>query len=160
MRPSQQVIGRGETGIEDDEIITAIIEGIIGAHAEAVFKHFFAVAGIGGRGAALGEDAVEIVIADGVMEWGFDGVFGALIEIEKHAGASAAGAERVENQISPADGKFGFGCGDFCEGHLAAVRGIEFGLDVGIGEEGGIPGGGGLRFHGLPPSPEMVFVMP
>lgn len=136
-----EAIGCGENGIEDDEVVAAMIERIVSARADAVFKHFLAVAGIGGRGAALGEDAVEVVIADGVVERGFYDVFGALVEIEKHAGASRAGAERVENQISPADGKFGFGCGNFCEGHLAAVRGVQFGLDVGIGEEDEIEGG-------------------
>ena len=49
--------------------------------------------------------------------------------------------KRVENQIATADREFRFGCGDFCEGHLAAVRGVQLGLDVGIGEEDEIEGG-------------------
>ncbi len=141
-----EAIGRGENGIEDDEVVAAVIEGIVSARADAVFKHFFAVAGICGRGAALGENAVEVVIADGVVKRHLDAGFGALIEIEEHVGAAAARAECVENQVSPADGEFGFGCGDFCEGHLAAVGGIELGLDMRVGEKGEIEGGGGLRF--------------
>ena len=80
-----EAIGCGENGIEDDEVVAAMIERIVSARADAVFKHFLAVAGIGGRGAALGEDAVEVVIADGVVERGFYDVFGALVEIEEHA---------------------------------------------------------------------------
>src|SRR5271170_8128609 len=79
-----EAIGRGENGIEDEEVVAAVIEGIVGARADAVFKHFFAVAGIAGRGTACGEDAVEIVIADGVVEWGLDAGFGAVVEIEEH----------------------------------------------------------------------------
>src|SRR5580658_2687419 len=119
-----EAIGRGENGIENDEVVAAMIKGIISARADAVYKHFFTVTGIAGRGAALGEDAVEVVIADGVVERDFYGVFGAVVEIEEHVGAGAAGAERVEDQIAAADGEIGLGCGNFCEGHLAAVRGV------------------------------------
>ncbi len=144
-----ETIGRGENGIEDDEVVAAMIEGVVSARADAVFEHFFAVAGIAGRGAAFGEDAVEIVIADGVMERRFDGGFGALVEIVEHVGASAADGESVIYEIAAADGEFGIGRGDFCESHLAAVGGVQFGLDVRVGEEDEVEGfGGGLRFCG------------
>jgi hypothetical protein len=38
----------------------------------------------------LGEDAVEIVIADGVVKRGLDGLFGALVEIEERLAPRAS----------------------------------------------------------------------
>jgi hypothetical protein len=42
--------------------------------------------------------------------------------------------------IAAHDGEIGFGGGDFAEAHIAAVSGVEFGLDVGVGEEDEIEG--------------------
>jgi len=42
--------------------------------------------------------------------------------------------------IAAHDGEIGFGGGDFAETHVAAVSGVEFGLDVGVCEEDEIEG--------------------
>jgi len=129
-------------------MVAAMIEGIVGAGADAIFEHFFAVPGIAGRGATLRENAVEVVIADRVVERGLESRFGALVEIEEHVGTGTADIECVIDHIAAADGEFRFGRGNFCEGHLAAVRGVEFRLDVRVGEEyevEGLRGSGGVR---------------
>jgi hypothetical protein len=37
--------------------------------------------------------------------------------------------------VAAHDGEIGFGGSDFAEAHVAAVSGVEFGLDVRIGEK-------------------------
>ena len=65
-RVPEAVFG-GLDRVEDDEVPALVIEGVVG-FAEAVFVHFFAVAGIGRRSAAGGVDAEDVVIADDLME--------------------------------------------------------------------------------------------
>jgi len=44
--------------------------------------------------------------------------------------------------VAAHDGEFGLEGGDFFEAEITAVGGIEFGLDVGVGEEDEIEGAG------------------
>ncbi len=46
----------------------------------------------------------------------------------------------VEDVVAAHDGEIGFDGGDFAEAHVAAVSGVEFGLDVGVGEEDEVEG--------------------
>ena len=48
----------------------------------------------------------------------------------------------VEDVVAAHDGEVGVEGGDFAEAHVAAVGGVEFGLDVGVGEEDEVEMGG------------------
>jgi hypothetical protein len=53
--------------------------------------------------------------------------------------------------VAAHDGEIGLGGGDFAEAHIATVSGVEFGLDVGVGEEDEIEGAWlGLVNYGKP----------
>src|ERR1700678_680149 len=140
------VVG-GKNGIENDEVVALAVEGRVGAGADAIFKHFFGVLRVGGCNAAFGQAAADVVIDDGVVERDVELRFRFLVEIEEQVGAGAIDGKGVENQIAAVNGEFGFECGDFLEGHGAAVGGVEFGLDVRVGEENKIErAGGGVLF--------------
>ena len=127
------VVGRLD-GVEDDEVPAFVVEGVV-SFAEAVFVHFFRVAGVGGGDAAGGGDTEDVVIADGVMKRHAEGLFGRLIEVEYRVGSVAIDGVGVEDVVAAHDGEVGIERGDFAEGHVAAVAGVEFGLDVGVGKE-------------------------
>ena len=153
-RLPSMIVG-GLDGVEDDEVPAFVIEGVVGL-AHAVFIHFLGVAGVGGGHAAGGQDAEDIVIADGVMEGHAEGLLGRFVKIEDGVGASAIDAERVEDVVTAHDGEVGIERGDFFVAELAAVGCVEFGLDVGVGEEdevemggcGGVGGPGGFGRDG------------
>ena len=140
-RVPEAIVG-GLDGVEDDEVPAFVIEGVVGL-AHAVFIHFLGVAGVGGGHAAGGQDAEDIVIADGVMERHAEGLLGRFVKIEDGVGASAIDAERVEDVVTAHDGEVGIEHGDFFVAELAAVGCVEFGLDVGVGEEDEVEMGGG-----------------
>jgi hypothetical protein len=153
-RVPEAIVG-GLDGVEDDEVPAFVVEGVVGL-AEAIFVHFFAVAGIGGRGAAGGVDAEDVVIADDLMERHLERGLRFLVEVEDGVGAVAVDGDGVEDVVAAHDGEVGIERGDFFVAEFAAVGGVEFGLDVGVGEEdevemggcGGVGGPGGLGRDG------------
>jgi hypothetical protein len=80
------------------------------------------------------------MVADCVVKGHADELLGAVVHIEDHSSTGGVDAERVENMIAAHDGEIGFGGGDFAEAHVAAVSGVELGLDVRVGEEDEIEG--------------------
>jgi len=74
------VVGDAD-GVEDDEVVTLVVEGVIGL-AEVVFVEFFAVEGIGGSDTAGGVDADDVVVADGVVDLEAEVLLGLAIEVE------------------------------------------------------------------------------
>jgi hypothetical protein len=135
------ILGRLD-GIEDDEVPAFVIEGVVGL-AEAVFIHFLAVAGIGGGGATGSVDAEDVVIADDLMQRHLESGLRFLVEVEDDGGAVAVNGDRVEDVIATHNGEVGIDRDDFFVAELAAVGGVEFGLDVGVGEEDEVEVGGG-----------------
>jgi len=131
----------GLDGVENDEVPAFVIEGVVGL-AYAVFIHFFGVARVGGSNAACGSNAEDVVIADGVVERHAERLLGGFVEVEDGVGTSAIDAERIEDMVTAHDREVGVERGDFMEAHVAAVGGVEFGLDVGVGEEDEVEMGG------------------
>lgn len=131
-------------GIENEEVIPLVIEGVVGAAVE-ILEHFLAVGGIGRHGAAFRENTEGIVIADGVMNREGDELLGFLVEAVDQIGAKRIDAKSVEDVIAALDGKIRIERSDFAEAHVASVSGIQFGLDVRVREENEVEGTWGGR---------------
>lgn len=130
--------------VEDDEVVALVIEGLVGG-SDALFEHFFAVAGGGGFDAGLSEQAEVVVVADGVVDFESEGLLGVVVEVEEAVGALAIGGEGVEDVVSALDSEVGGDGGGPLEGEGTAVGGGEFGLDMGVREEKEVEAAGSRR---------------
>ena len=139
-------VGRRPNRIQHDEVVSLVIERIVRARADAIFVHFLAVAGVARRNAAFAKDAKKVVITNGVVQRDFQVVFGALIQIEQHIDAGTAHSHRVKDQVAAADCKIRARRRDLRKRHGAAVRGVQFRLDVRIREEHEIERARGFGF--------------
>jgi hypothetical protein len=129
----ETVVG-GLDGIEDDEVIALMIEGVVG-FADAVFVHFLAIGGIAGGHAAFFDDTEGVVIADGVANGHLQRLLGFFVKVKDGVGAIGPHGSSIVDVIAAHDGEFCFECGDFFETQVAAVRRVKFRFDVRVGEE-------------------------
>jgi hypothetical protein len=133
--------------IENDEVIALVIERVVGL-PDAVFIHFLGVCGIARRNSAFFDDAEGIVIPDGMVHGHLERLFSFFVEIKDRVGAIGADGRRIIDVVAAHDGELRFEGGDFLEAQVAAVRRIEFRLDVGVREENKIEGTWSLRVRG------------
>jgi len=133
--------------IENDKVITLVIERVV-RFADAVFIHFLGVGGIARRHSALFDDAEGIVIPNCMVDGHLERLFGLFVEIKDRVGAIGADRRRVIDVVAAHDGELRLERGDFLEAQVAAVRRIEFRLDMRVGEENKIEGTWSLRVRG------------
>jgi hypothetical protein len=133
--------------IENDEVIALVIERVVGL-PDAVFIHFLGVCGIARGHSALFDNAEGIVISDRMVDRHLERLFGLFVEIKDCVGAIGADGRGVVHVVAAHDGKLRFESRNFLETQVAAVRRIEFRLDMRIGEKDKIEGTWSLRVRG------------
>lgn len=127
------VIGDGD-GVENDKVVALVVKGVVGG-AEAVGEEFFAVEGVGGGDAAGEVDAEDVVVADGVVDLETEVLLGFAVEVEEGEGALFGDGESVEDVVATVDGEVCLDGAGFLEGEIGAGDSVEFGLEVGVGDE-------------------------
>lgn len=142
-----QAVFRWLDRVENDKVIALVIERIV-RFADAIFIHFLGICGIARRHSALFDDAEGIVIPNCVVDGHLERLFSLLVQIEDRVGAIGTDGRGVIDVVAAHDGELRLERRDFLEAQLAAVRRIEFRLDMRVGEENKIEGTRSLRVRG------------
>ena len=116
--------------VEHDEVVALVVEGVISL-AEAIFEELLAVERVGGRDAAGGIDAENVVVADRVIDLEAEVLLGLAVEIEELESALFGDAESVKDMVAAVDGEVCLDGAGLFEGHVGADGGVELGLDDG-----------------------------
>ena len=127
-------VGADADGIEDDEVVGLVVEGVEGG-AEAVLEEFLGVEGVRGGDAGGGVDAADVMVAEGVVDFEAEGLLGLVVELEEFEGAGFGDGEGVKDVVAALDGEVSVEGGGLGHGELGALDAIELGLGVGVGEE-------------------------
>ena len=131
----------GLDGVEDDEVIALVIEGVVG-RADAFGVEGLTVTGGGAYDPGLVVDAELVVVADGVVDFEAEDLLSVVVEVKEAVGGLAVDTHGVEHVVSALDGEVGVEGGGFAEGHVAAFGRVQLGLDVGVGDEDEVEVGG------------------